>query len=562
MPRARRKQNRYFAEQTRLGRRAARPAILFGLVGTLAAIGQAIAAGTALGAILRGAPPAPLALAAFAILAVIRAAVGFLGERAGFEAGAAARRRLRSESLGRLLAAGPALLRQHHSGELASIVIDRIEALEGFFARWLPAASLAIAAPLLVLLAVLWLDPVASLILALAGLLVPLAMAVAGIGAAAATRRQLQALERLQVRFLDRVRGISTIVLAGRAADEAASLRGAADELRVRTMRVLRMAFLSSAALDLAAAAALVILAVRYALLLRGGQPEPVGTALAVLLLSVEFFAPLRAFSAAYQDRSHAASASEALASLPPAPPPVEILPVRTVQARGVTVAFENVTLRWEAARRPALEDVSFRLAAGETLVLVGPSGAGKSSVIEILLGFVRPSSGRVTLNGADLAAIVPEALARLVAWVGQQPVLFAASIEDNVRFARPEASETELRDAVHAARLDSVVAALPEGLATRIGEGGYGLSGGQAQRVAIARAYLRNAPLLLLDEPTAHLDPAVEAEVLESLRRLAIGRTVVLASHSAAAHAFAGRRLDLRDGRVVASPASARGAA
>ncbi len=562
MPRARRKQNPFLAEQTRLGRRAARPVIALGLGGTLAAIGQAIAAGAALGAILHGDSPARWSLAAFAVLAVIRAGLAFLGERAAFEAGATARRRLRSELLGRLLAAGPALLRQRHSAELAAIVIDRVEALEGFFARWLAAASLAVAAPLLVLAAVLWLDPWAGLVLALAGLLVPLAMALAGLGAAAATRRQLQALERLQVRFLDRVRGISTIVLAGRAVDEAASLRIAANELRIRTMRVLRMAFLSSAALDLAAAAAIVVLALRYAALLRSGQPEPVGTALAVLLLSVEFFVPLRSFSAAYQDRSHAVAASEALSALPPAPPAPEILPVRTVQARGVAIAFENVTLRWDTARHPALEDVSFRLAAGETLVLAGPSGAGKSSVIEILLGFVRPSAGRVTLNGADLAAIVPEALSRLVAWVGQNPVLFAASIEENVRFARPEASETELREAIRAARLDALIAELPEGLATRIGEGGYGLSGGQAQRVAIARAFLRNAPLLLLDEPTAHLDPAVEAEVLESLRRLAIGRTVVLASHSAAAHAFAGRRLDLRDGRVVATPAPARGAA
>jgi len=184
--------------------------------------------------------------------------------------------------------------------------------------------------------------------------------------------------------------------------------------------------------------------------------------------------------------------------------------------------------------------------------VLAGPSGSGKSTIIEILLGFVRPESGRVTINGADITDLVPQALSRLTAWIGQRPVLFAGSIRDNIRFARPEATDEEVAAAARSARVDGFAASLPAGLDTLVGEGGYGLSGGQAQRVAIARAYLKNAPMLLLDEPTAHLDPATEAEVLDSLRRLALGRTVILASHSAAAHGFGGRRLDLLHGKAV----------
>jgi ATP-binding cassette subfamily C protein CydD len=548
--------------QTRLGQRAAAPVIALSLCGTLAGIGQALIAGWALAALIHGKAPGLLPLAGFACLAVLRAGLGYAAERAAFEAGAAARRRLRSETLARLLAIGPALLHVRHSAELAATVVDRIDALEGFFARYVPAAVLAMAAPCLILLAALLVDPGAALILALAGLLVPLAMALSGIGAAAASRRQLQALERLQVRFLDRVRGIATIVMAGRVDAEAAALGRAADELRRRTMRVLRVAFLSSVALDLAAAVAIVLIALRGAGVLFGAHSREAARTLSVLLLTAEFFVPLRAFAAAYQDRSQAAGAAEEIASLPPAPVlSVPAQPVRTVQARGVTVAFEDVTFHWDPARPAALDRVSFRLAAGETLVLVGPSGSGKSTLLEILLGFVRPDSGRVTLNGADIASVVPEALSRLVGWIGQTPVLFAGTIEDNVRFARPEASAADVAEAIRAARLDRLVAELPRGLATPIGEGGYGLSGGQAQRVAVARAFLRNAPLLLLDEPTAHLDPAVESELLESLRRLALGRTVILASHSAAAHAFAGRRLDLLDGRVV-GPAMARGAA
>ncbi|HEY7579856.1 MAG TPA: ATP-binding cassette domain-containing protein, partial [Acetobacteraceae bacterium] len=217
-----------------------------------------------------------------------------------------------------------------------------------------------------------------------------------------------------------------------------------------------------------------------------------------------------------------------------------------------------DVCFAWDPARGPALNGLSFRVPAGEALVLAGPSGAGKSTVIEMLLGFVRPDRGRVTINGADIADLVPQALARLTAWIGQRPVLFSGTIRDNIRFARPEASEEEISTAADNARVNEFAAALPDGLDTMVGEGGYGLSGGQAQRVAMARAFLKNAPLLLLDEPTAHLDPATEAEVLESLRRLALGRTVILASHSSAAHGFAGRRLDLRDGQAIA----ARGAA
>ena len=405
------------------------------------------------------------------------------------------------------------------------------------------------------LVAVLYADPWAALVLLGCGVLVPIGMAFAGIGAAAASRNQFIAMARLQARFLDRVRGIATIVLYGRAEDEARALSLAASDLRIRTMRVLRVAFLSSVVLDLAAALAMVVLALHYFSLLRTeGTAGILWPALAVLLLTPEFFAPLRNFSAAYQDRLHATGAAESLIDLPPLPEPAPAREIRTVAAQGVTVAFDKVRLTWDAARGPALDGLSFRAAAGETLVLAGPSGAGKSSAIEILLGFVRPDSGRVTINGADITDLVPQALSRLTAWIGQRPVLFAVSIRDNILFARPEASPDEVAAAAKAARLDPFIGGLPAGLDTPIGEGGYGLSGGQAQRIAIARAYLKNAPLLLLDEPTAHLDPATEQEVLDSLRRLALGRTVILASHSSAAHGFAGRRVDLRDGRAVSA--------
>ncbi len=544
------------SQQTRLARRAALPVVALGLVATVAAILQAGCIAQFLATLLRHALPPTLYLAAFAILALFRGGLTFLADKAAFAAGAAGRTRLRGELLTRLLAIGPSLLRGRHSGELASAAIDQVEALDGLFSRWVPAAALAVLAPALVLAAAACADPAAAAILGAAGLLVPIGQATAGIGAAAASRGQFLALARLQARFLDRVRGIATIVLAGRAEDEARALALAADELRRRTMRVLRVVFLSSAMLDCAMAAALVVLALRYRAILMGGAGSP-ATALFLLLLVPEFFAPLRAFAAAYQDRMHATGAAQALVGLPDAPPPNRAA-IRTVQARGVAITFQNVTLSWDVSRGPALDGLSFVLPAGEMLVLSGPSGSGKSTVIELLLGFVSPNAGRILVNGADIASIVPQALSALTAWIGQKPVLFAGTIADNIAFARPDATPAEIEEAARLARVIDFATSLPAGLDTPVGEGGHGLSGGQAQRVAIARAFLKDAPLLLLDEPTNHLDPATEADVLASLRRLAVGKTVVMASHTSAAHAFGGRRLELREGRAV----MARGAA
>ena len=545
-------------QQTRLARTQAIPAICYGLASLAASAAQAGCVAWVLAAALAGRPRDGLpAIVLFAVLALGRVALQAGADRAGFKAGAAGRARLRADVFARMLEAGPALLRREHSGELAARLVDRVEAVDGLFGRWLPASLLAMLGPAMVCLVALAVDPFTALVLLLAGLLVPFGQAVAGIGAASASRSQFLAMARLQARFLDRVRGIATIVLAGQAEAEAQALARSAAELRLRTMRVLRVAFLSSAALDCAMAGALVVLALHYRTALAGGHGS-VTRALFSLLLVPEFFAPLRAFSAAYQDRIHATGAAEALAALPALPAAAAPAAIRTIEARGVTVSFDHVRLVWDASRGPALDDLSFFVPPGETLILTGPSGAGKSSVLELLLGFVRPDAGRILLNGHDIADIVPAALSRLTAWIGQKPMLFAGTIAENIAFANPAATPAEIAEAARAAHVDVFADRLPLGLQTRVGEGGHGLSGGQAQRVAIARAFLKNAPLLLLDEPTAHLDPATEADVLASLKRLAVGRTVLMASHSAAVQSFSGRRLDLRQGRAAA----ARGAA
>jgi ATP-binding cassette subfamily C protein CydD len=548
----------WLKQQAALSWPATLPIVGLGLLGTAAAILQAWCLARLIGPVLlaRDVTDGALWAGLFAAAALLRAGLGIVVDGRGFASGAAARRRLRTGALVAAFARGPH--RMPPVGEAVATAVDQVEALDSYFARWLPTATLAWAAPLLVLLAVVPVDPFAALAMAIGGALVPVGMALAGIGAAVASQQQFEAMARLQTRFLDRVRGIATIVLAGQAEAEAVRLQAAAQELASRTMRILRVAFLSSAFLDAAAVAVLVILAARAGAAWRAGTLHPVAVVFTLVLVS-EFFAPLRAFAAAYQDRIHASTAAATLgteaASTAQAPEPGVAGPaIRTVSASGVTVAFDDVSFSWDPARGPALSGVSFRVPAGETAVLVGPSGSGKSTVMELLLGFAAPSSGRITINGADLATLTPAALSRITAWIGQRPVLFAGSIRDNIRFGQQDATDAAIEDAARAAGLQAVAAGLPQGLDTIIGEGGYGLSGGQAQRVAIARAFARNAPLLLMDEPTAHLDPATEADVLESLKRLAIGRTVIMAAHSSAAMAFGGRRITLDHGRLAAA--------
>ena len=538
------------AEQTS-GFRAARRSLFLGGAGIACGIIQAGAAARLLAALLH-VQPAGLAAwgsALVFVLAVLaRAWLQMRAERGNFELGAAARRRLRGQVMSVLMALGPAGLRGRHSAELAATAVDRVEVMDGFHARWVPATGLAIIGPALIGLVALLTDWRSGLILVIAGLFVPFAMAVAGIGAGVAAKKQFLAMTRLQVRFLDRVRGISTIVLAGRGDDEARHLEEAAKELRERTMRVLRMAFLSSTALDLAAATALVLIVIRFAPVLRGAH-ELAPTALFLVLLVPEFFAPLRAFAAVYGDRMAVEAVAEEFQALPKAPPPVPPVDIRSVAAHGVTLAFEHVTFAWDAAR-PVLENLTFKVGRGEMLLLTGASGTGKSTIIDLILGFLAPEAGRITINGAEVESLVPAARTRMLGWIGQKPVIFAGTIEDNIRFANPAAGEDELKDAIRNAHLEELVASLPQGIKTPLGEGGFGISGGQAQRIAIARAFLKDAPLLLLDEPTAHLDPAVERDILDSLKHLAAGRTVVLATHSTQAMDFAktigAKRIDL----------------
>ncbi|NHN91662.1 thiol reductant ABC exporter subunit CydD [Acetobacter sicerae] len=557
--------------QARLGLRAVRPSIVLGIVSSLAGAAQFWCVANILGPALTdfvtpsghgaGAPVPVWPLPAFVVIALLRIAINFLSENASATAGRRARSRLRNEVLGSIVGTGPAVLRHAHSGALAALAVDRIEALDGYFTRWAPASVLWVASPFVLAVLTAFVQPRAALILALCGLFVPFAQALFGIGAAVASRKQFLAMTRLQARFLDRMRGIATIVLAGRADDEAQRLGQAADDLRKRTMKILRVAFLSSASIDCAMIVALILIA-----LIDGRHVQAaihttdaatfrsmVTASLFALLIVPEFFAPLRGLALAYQDRALVQGAAEDILALPAEVASTgETHQLRVAADEGVAIAFENVSFIWDEARGRALDDVSFSVAAGETVILSGPSGAGKSTVMELLLGFIKPTAGRITFNGVDMQTIAPTSLMRLISWIGQRPILFAGSLRENILFARPDATEEELEQAIRAASVDGFLLSLPDGIETMIGEGGFGLSGGQAQRIAIARAYLKNAPVLLLDEPTAYLDPVTEGDVFESLETLTRNRTVILASHSTALQEFQGQRIELSNGRIA----------
>lgn len=541
--------------QGRASRSSTSIVVILGLLSTLLGLLQAWALARALASILTshsaGAPPA---IGMFLMASLLRVGLGVIQEVMASRSSLAARRRLRSEILARILGEGPALLRRQHSSVIASTLVDRIEALDGYFARWLPASALWLVSQWIVVAAVFWQNHQAGILLAICCATLPVFQAIFGIATAVASRKQFLAMTRLQTRFLDRVKGIATIVLSGGTERETQALANSADDLRLRTMKVLRIAFLASATTDVAMVVALVLIVITQSHSLSSSTPELTLTrALYAILLVPEAFASFRALSAAYQDRAHASAAAEAMHALAPMPEESHVVGCSATDApASLAIMAENLSFAWTEDRGPVIHDVSFKLPAGETLILEGPSGSGKSTLLELLLGFVTPSEGSIFLGNQNMANMTPRQISAQISWIGQKPVLFAGTIRENILFAKPEASDQELNAAISAAAVDRYLSMLPEGLETRIGEGGFGLSGGQAQRIAIARAFLKNAPILLLDEPTSHLDPITEAEILESLRKLAQGRTVVLCTHSAQARQFHGRHLVLNKGHAI----------
>ncbi|MFF4015598.1 thiol reductant ABC exporter subunit CydD [Streptomyces sp. NPDC001843] len=466
-----------------------------------------------------------------AAVAVGRALVSWLTELAAHRAGAAVKSELRGRLLERASALGPGWLSGQRTGSLVTLATRGVDALDDYFSRYLPQLGLAVAVPAAVLARIVTEDWVSAAIIVGTLPLIPLFMVLIGWATQSRMDRQWRLLSRLSGHFLDVVAGLPTLKVFGRAKAQAESIRRITGEYRQATMRTLRVAFISSFALELLATLSVALVAVTIGMRLVHGDMD-LYTGLLILVLAPEAYLPLRQVGAQYHAAAEGLAAAEDIFAVLETPVPAPGTGAVPSAAMGLELAFEGVTVRYPGRSGNAVTDVSFTVGPGETVALVGPSGAGKSTLLNVLLGFVRPDAGRVRIGGVDLARLDPAQWRSRIAWVPQRPHLYAGTIAENVRLARPGANDESVRRALRDAGALEFVEALPEGTATVLGEDGAGLSAGQRQRLALARAFLADRPVLLLDEPTAALDGATEAEVVAAVRRLAVGRTVLLVVH------------------------------
>ncbi|TDT43367.1 ATP-binding cassette subfamily C protein CydD [Halospina denitrificans] len=488
------------------------------------------------------------------LLAVaIRALAQAVQEIAGARASDQVRAGVRQSLLAAWAGAGPVGLAGTDAGRLASEWVEQVDALHGYFARFRPQVILAVAVPVIILVLVFYLDWLAGLFLLAAAPLIPLFMALVGMGAERVNRRHYESLARLSGHFLDRIRGLTTLQLFGATTAAVSDVAEAAEDYRRLNMATLRIAFLSSAVLEFFASVAIAAVAIYVGFALLGSiefgpaADMTLFSGLLVLLLAPEFFQPLRLVSQYYHDRAAAlGAASHLMARLDTG---AERSAVRANvedqpdgdMGQGIHAAGLNVS---HPRRPPVLTDVSFDLNPGETLVVSGASGSGKTTLLAVLAGFIRPDSGEVRVLGHPPGSFP-------LGWMGQRPWLITGSWRENLQLTAPRASDAEMEEALQRVGMGKVLAAQEAGLDATLGEGGVGLSGGQARRLALARLFLTPSPVMLLDEPTAGLDAATEAEVLEGLKGIiGGGRICVLATHRPAAMALADRHLLLGDCR------------
>ncbi|GAA1535198.1 hypothetical protein GCM10009827_061790 [Dactylosporangium maewongense] len=486
------------------------------------------------------------ALGWLAAVVALRAAVAWAQEVAAARSSAAVKRQLRSRLLAHVAALGPGAAGD--SGKVAVLATRGLDALDAYFARYLPQLVLAALVPVIVLARIAPADLVAAGTIALTLPLIPVFMALVGLHTESANRRQFRLLARLSHHFLDVVAGLPTLRVFGRAKRQAGVIARISAEQRTTTMRTLRVAFLSSLVLELLATLSVALVAVGIGLRLVDGSLG-LATALLVLILAPEAYLPLRQVGANYHASAEGLAAATSVFEILDRPPP----PHGTAPAPAGTVRFEDVVVRHDGRSEASLPPFTAEIHPGELVALTGPSGCGKSTALAVLLGFAAPAAGTVTVDGQDLAAVDPDAWRRLVAWLPQRPWLSAGTIADNIRLGAPAATEESLRRAADLAGALEFIDALPDGMSTRLGDDGAGLSAGQRQRIALARVFLRDAPLVLLDEPTANLDAATEAGILAAIRAHATGRTVIMTAHRPALIALADRTIPVGRSAVPA---------
>ncbi|MDA9009297.1 thiol reductant ABC exporter subunit CydD [Alphaproteobacteria bacterium] len=478
----------------------------------------------------------------FSLTIVISSLLGFASLRGisialqpwfGEKAAEKVKSKVRLNLHAQILAAGPSIKNKISAGSVASTLVDQIEALSGYFARYQTKALAASTLPLLFLSVIYLVNWKLALVMAFAWVLVPFAMAMIGIAIAKASQSQVDELTRLGGHFLDRIQGLTSLRLFGQADAEVKRTEAAADRFRRKTMSVLKLAFLSSTTLELIATGALFLTAVYVTSALIGSIGLQQG--LFVLILVPEFFLPLRQFTAAYHEQSAAMSAAQKIRELEGhltntadtkngSQSSIKLAEVPKIEVQDLAFAYDD--------EQPVLNKLSFSLSPGSLTVLQGPSGVGKSTLLSLLLGFTDGYRGSIKLDGSELSTLDKASLREAVCWSGQHPYLFHGSLRDNLLLANPSASDQNLSLAVEKAGLESFIQSLPKGLESHLQERGSNLSGGQLQRIALARAFLKEGSLLILDEPLTALDPKTRAAIIKSISELRTGKTTLIASH------------------------------
>lgn len=543
-------------------------AVALGLAGAGLVVAQAVLlAEVIVGAFQQGLDADGLTTELLLLVAVSagRALVSWLTELAAHRAGASVKSELRTRLLDHATRLGPGWLSSQRTGELTALATRGIDALDGYFARYLPQLGLAVVVPAAVLARIVTADWVSAAIIVVTLPLIPLFMVLIGWATQARMDRQWQLLTRLSGHFLDVVAGLPTLKVFGRAKAQAESIRVITVDYRRATLRTLRIAFLSSFALELLSTLSVALVAVGIGMRLVHGDLD-LFTGLVVLILAPEAYLPIRQVGAQYHAAAEGLAAAEQVFTVLETPPGSTGGTAPAPDARVSGLRVDGLAVRHPGRAEPSLPRTSLTVRPGETVALTGPSGSGKTTLLHAVLGFADAAEGRLMLGDTDLSTVDLDGWRRQIAWLPQHPFLFAGTVAENVRLARPDADDAAVREALGDAGALDFVTALPEGPATVLGEGGAGLSAGQRQRIAIARAFLADRPVLLLDEPTANLDGESESAVVEAVARLTAGRTVLMAVHRPALLAVADRVVELPrpagTAEPVAAPASAPAAA
>ncbi|URL03008.1 cysteine/glutathione ABC transporter permease/ATP-binding protein CydD [Avibacterium sp. 20-126] len=471
----------------------------------------------------------------------LRAIILYWRERLGFKCGQKLRYFIRQQIFTKLHQVGPAMINQKPAGSWATIMLEQVENLHNFYARYLPQQALSVIVPLIILIAIFPLNWAAGLILLITAPLVPIFMILVGIAAADSSQKNMQTLAKLSGQFLDRLRGLETLRLFNKTEEQTAHIEQATEDFRETTMDVLKMAFLSSAVLEFFTSISIALMAVYFGFSYLGeldfgsyGTPISLFIGFFCLILAPEFYQPLRDLGTYYHDRAAAIGAADAIVEFLEQPILNE---VKTKQNGSSNEALinENIAIHAQALvvlspqGKPLTQALNFHLPAQSHTALVGQSGAGKTSLINALLGFL-DYQGSLKINGIELNQINKTQWRNRIAWVGQNPLLLQGTIRENLLLGGIKASDEEIQHALAQAQASVFTDKL--GLDAVIKEGGIGLSVGQAQRLAIARALLRHRRLLLLDEPTASLDAQSENLVLSALQKISREQTTLMITH------------------------------